>query len=101
MFRTITNLILVATAVGQVKYKFDEDEFLLNRAVPDVETAARLDPVHDTVSNYFKTYKLTHKFLNEKNWEERSQVVVGYDQKGHLVEVNVKSSHLELKDRFE
>jgi hypothetical protein len=100
MFGSIAKLLLAATAMAQVKYKFDDEEFLLNRAVADTDLA-KPDSIYETTSNYFKTFKLMHKFLNEKSWEERSQVVVGYDQKGNLVEATVKSPPAELKDKFE
>jgi len=35
MFKIISKVLLVASAVAQVKYKFEEEEFLLNRAVSD------------------------------------------------------------------
>jgi hypothetical protein len=39
--------------------------------------------------------------LNEKSWEERSQVVFGYDRKGNLIEASVKSQPADLKEKFE
>lgn len=100
MVKGILLILLSSLSFAQVKYKFEEEEFLLNRAVKDIGDV-QFDSQQEKTSNYFKTYKLTHKFLDEKKWEERSQVVVGYDKRGNLIEVTVKSQLADLKDKFE
>lgn len=71
MLKSIVRIILAATAMAQVKYKFEEEEFLLNRAAKDIDSV-KLEKLQETTANYYKTFKLTHKFLNEERWEERS-----------------------------
>ena len=38
MLKSIVRIILTATAMAQVKYKFEEEEFLLNRAAKDIDS---------------------------------------------------------------
>jgi hypothetical protein len=61
MKSAMIKFLLVAAVSAQVKYQFDDDEILLNRAQPDL-TVAKFE--HEIVSNYFKTYKMMHKFIN-------------------------------------
>ena len=63
MLKSIVRIILAATAMAQVKYKFEEEEFLLNRAAKDIDSV-KLEQLLETTANYYKTFKLTHKFLN-------------------------------------
>ena len=94
-------LFMAAAVTAQVSYKFEEEDFLLNRATGSDSLNSKTELAYETTSNHFKTFKLMHKFINEINWQERSQVVVGYDHKGNLVEVTVKSQPVELKEKFE
>lgn len=74
---------------------YSEDDLILtNRA------SKPADAPQELFASQFKTFPVLHKFVSSE-WSPRSELIVGYDARGNIVEASMESPHVELQDKFE
>lgn len=97
-----TGLIAVSSAAGP--RQFSEDDLILSNRGSDKVADPILEHFETVVAaSQYKTYTVLHRFgqTSGQEWRERSQLVVGLDNRGHIVEAQMNSPEADLQAEFE
>ena len=90
-------LRLLASIIGgaiAARHYSEDDLILSNRATKLADTP------QEVTASQFKTFPVLHKFASGE-WSQRSELIVGYDARGNIVEATMESPFADVKDKFE